>query len=257
MVGDFFAFYDLVDPNGAFPLFGARHMMILALMLLGLSWALKWVSQLPEEKSWRVIQAAAIVEPILEMTHMVWLYQCGQTQLVKLLPLHLCSMQCVFIPLAIFTKRRALWDYLYATAVLGGLCGVLFPAGVAGVYPLWHFQTLQTVLLHSLLIFIPLALIATGRHEPSLKGFLQALLIFMPVAAMAALVDVLYGENYMFILYPPEGTPLVWIYQLFGHGGYLVLTFLLISLMSLSIHLPFWYRQRKAAAEKTQALASK
>lgn len=249
-MGEFFAFYDTVDPTGAFPLFGARHMMMVALMLLGLSWALKWVSQLPEEKSWRVIQIAAVVEPILELSHTVWLYQCGQTQLVKLLPLHLCSMQCVFIPLAVFTKRRALWDYLYATAVLGGLCGVLFPAGVAGVYPLWHFQTIQTVLLHSLLIFVPLALIATGRFEPSLKGFGRALLVFTPVAAIAALVDVLYGENYMFILSPPEGTPLVWIYELFGHGWYLVLTFLLIAAMSLSIHLPYWYRQKKAAAKQ-------
>lgn len=249
-MGQFFAFYDVVDPAGAFPLFGGRHMLLVAVMLLGLSWALKWISQLPEDKSWRVIQIAAVVEPILELSHTVWLYQCGQTQLVKLLPLHLCSMQCVFIPLAIFTKKRALWDYLYATAVLGGLCGVLFPAGVAGVYPLWHFQTIQTVLLHSLLMFVPLALIATGRFEPSLQGFGRALLVFLPVAAIAAVVDICYGENYMFILFPPEGTPLVWLYDAFGHGWYLILTFLVIAAMSLSIHLPFWHRQKKTAAQE-------
>ena len=54
-VGEFFAFYDVVDPAGAFPLFGARHMMMVALMILGLSWALKWVSQLPKESSWRAV----------------------------------------------------------------------------------------------------------------------------------------------------------------------------------------------------------
>lgn len=251
----FFAFYDVLDPEAAFPLWGVRHMTMIAIMLLGLSWALKWVGQLPEEKSWRVIQVAAVVEPLLELWHTVWLYSCGQTQLVKLLPLHLCSMQCIFIPLAIFSKKRVLWDYLYATAVLGGLCGVIFPAGVADVYPLWHFQSLQTVLLHSLLVFIPLALIVTGRYEPSVRRFPQALLVFLPVAAAAALVDVCFGENYMFILYPPEGTPLVWLYATFGHGGYLLLTFLLIVMMSFSIHLPFWYRQKKQLPVEKPSIA--
>ena len=230
-------------------MFGARHVAVIVLMVLAILRALKWVSELPQEKSWRVIQAAAIAEPLLEAVHTVWLYGCGQTQLVKLLPLHLCSMQCIFIPLAIFSRKQALWGYLYATAVLGGLCGVIFPAGVADVYPLWHFQSIQTVLLHSLLVFIPLALIATGRFQPSVRGFWQALLIFLPVAAVAALVDVAFGENYMFILAPPDGTPLVWIFEAFGHGPYLVITFALIAAMSFSIHLPFYYRQRKQARE--------
>lgn len=250
IVKAFFAFYDAIEPSCAFPLFGFRHIFILLVMLFALSVALHTIKRLPAAKSWRIIQIAAVLEPLLELSHTIWLYYCGQTQLVKLLPLHLCSMQCVFIPLAIFAKRQILWDYLYATAVLGGLCGILFPAGVAGVYPFWHFQTVQTVLLHSLLIFIPLALIVTGRHTPSLAGFGRALLVFLPVALTAAVVDFIFGENYMFILQPPEGTPLVWIYYLCGHSGYLIISFLLIAAMSFSIHLPFWYKKRQQSTQE-------
>lgn len=43
---------------------------------------------------------------------------------------------------------------------------------------------------------------------------------------------------------------MVWLYDAFGHGWYLILTFLVIAAMSLSIHLPFWHRQKKTAAQE-------
>lgn len=253
----FYQYWTQLDPDKAFPMFGSEHLFLLLTVGIVLHYALKGISKASPKRARRVIYICAVAEPLLELGHTVWLYQCGQTDWVKLLPLHLCAMQAIFIPLAVFSGKTLFRDFIFSTAVLGGLFGILFPAGVAGSYPLWHYQTLQTVALHSLLIFIPLALIAAGEYRPSVKRFPRVLLLFCVVALVAAVVDYQFGENYMFLNAPPEGTPLVWIFEHFGKGWYLMITFCVLAGMSLLTYLPFagkksmnFYKKKEEAVEK-------
>ena len=163
----------------------------------------------------------------------------GTTAIVKLLPLHLCGLQCIFIPLAVFTKFTCFRDFVYASSLLGGIFGTVFPAGVAGYYPAWSFQTLQTFALHGLLIFVPLALISAGWHRPDPRRFPRVLCIFLMAALVVGIVDRVFGENYMFLFAAPENTPLEWIYNAFGRGIYLACAFVLLAGASFLIHLPF------------------
>ena len=94
-----------------------------------------------------------------------------------------------------------------------------------------------------LLAYVPLALIATGRHLPSARRFPQVLGMFLGVALVAGVVDRVWGQNYMFLSAAPEGTPLVWVMNTFGRPVYLVVTFLLLAGLSLVIHLPFGARE--------------
>ena len=232
---------------------GAAHVLILLLVALGIVFLLHYVQMLPSARARQTICIAAMLVPALELTHSIWLYATGVSELVQLLPLHLCGIQSLFIPLAVFTRRTCFEDFVYATALLGGVFGILFPAGVAGYYEVLSFQTIQTVLLHMLLIFIPLALVRTGAHLPSVQRFPRVLCIFFAVALVVGTVDRIFGENYMFLYEAPAGTPLVWIFNTFGRPVYLVVTFLLLAGVSLLIHLPFALRQRKAARVKQQA----
>nr|WP_122012257.1 TIGR02206 family membrane protein [Maliibacterium massiliense] len=250
---DFFKPAAALDPSRAFPMFGAGHIALLALVALGVTLALRAVKKLPADRAWRVLCIAAVAVPVLEFSHTLWMYFCGTTQIVKLLPLHLCAMQSIFIPLAVLSKKDVFREFIYATSVLGGAFGILFPAGVADAYPLWHYQSIQTVLLHSLLIFVPLALITTGTFRPDVRRFPRVLCIFLCVALAAALVDFGFGQNYMFLNLPPEGTPLVWIYNTLGRPAYLLTTFLLLAGMSIAMYIPFWPKARGVAAQEEGA----
>lgn len=242
----FFARADYPSPQ-AFSLFGGQHIALLLFLAGCIAAGLFILKRLSPQGQKRMIYAAAILEPTLELSHSLWMYFTGTTEIVKLLPLHLCGLQSLFIPLAVFTKFTCFRDFVYATSLLGGIFGTVFPAGVAGYYPLWSFQTLQTFALHGLLIFVPLALILSGQHRPDPRRFPRVLCIFLLAALVVGIVDRVFGENYMFLFAAPENTPLEWIFDAFGRGVYLACAFVLLACASLLIHLPFRVRAAKGA----------
>lgn len=236
----------------AFSLFSWQHILLLALLACCIAAGLRLIRRLQPPQAKKVIYGAAILVPVLEFSHSLWMYLTGTTALVKLLPLHLCGLQSIFIPLAVFTKIGCFRDYVYATSLLGGLFGTVFPAGVADYYPLFSFQTLQTFALHGLLLFVPLAMIACGMHRPALRRFPRVLCVFLSVALIVGMIDGFFGENYMFLFAPPAGTPLVWIFDTFGHGIYLACTCAALVGASLLFHLPFRGEKPESVPETTQ-----
>ena len=249
-------FFELIwEPNSAaFSLFGMRHLLILCLSTGIIFALLHWITAQSPQGQERSLRVLAVLVPCLELSHAVWLYLGGVTQVWKLLPLHLCGMQSFFIPLAVFTRKIYWEDYVYATSVLGGVFALVFQSGVADYYPLWHFQTLQNVALHVLLIVIPVAMILTGRHLPDYHRFPVSVGIFLCVAGIAGIVDVIFGENYMFLMQPPMNTPLVGVYRYIGHCGYLVCAFVLLAGASFLTHLPFSLAVRARKRERQKNL---
>ena len=244
----FFERSNMPQPDG-FPLLGVRHILLLLTLAGCIAAGLRSIRRQPPQKAQRMLDGAAILVPVLELSHSVWLYLTGTHSLIKLLPLHLCGLQSLFIPLAVFTKFTCFRDFVYATSLLGGIFGTVLPSGVAECYPIWSFQTLQTFALHGLLIFVPLAMILCGMHQPSIHRFPRVLCIFLLAALAVGLVDQMFGENYMFLYAPPAGTPLVWIFNTFGRGVYLACTFVLLSGASLLVHLPFRGSAAQAASD--------
>lgn len=234
----FFMRADSPSPQ-AFSLFGAQHIVLLLILAGCITAGLYLITRLDPAKQRRILYAAAVLVPALELSHSVWMFLTGTNEIIKLLPLHLCGLQSLFIPLAVFTRLTCFRDFVYASSLLGGIFGTVFPAGVAGYYPVWSFQTLQTYALHGLLIFVPLALILSGQHRPDPRRFPRVLCIFLLAALVVGVVDRVFGENYMFLFAAPENTPLEWIYNAFGRGIYLASAFVLLASASFIIHLPF------------------
>ena len=88
----FFARADTPLPQ-AFPLLGARHVVLLFLLAFAIAAGLRHLRRLPPEGARRMLIGAALLVPALELTHSVWLHLTGTGPLIKLLPLHLCGLQ--------------------------------------------------------------------------------------------------------------------------------------------------------------------
>ena len=238
-MADFFAFWTDVPQGAAFPNFGVCHVLAILAITVVIICALIGMRRMSPRGIRRVICTAAIVEPLLEISHMIWLYQVGQTDLVKLLPLHLCTMQMFLIPLAVFTRRQILREFVFFTSFIGGCLAILWPMGVSDTYPFFHFQTLQTFLLHGLLIFIPLAMLLFEGLRPQFRNLPKLILMFIVLVIPAAAVDWIFGENYMFLNQPPDVAPLVWIFEHLGRGAYLGFYFLFLCMVCCVLYLPF------------------
>lgn len=69
---------------------------------------------------------------------------------------------------------------------------ILYPVGIVDTYPYFHFQTLQSLTLHGLLLFVPLAMVLFQGFRPSLKKFWQ-----VPAVLMGSGVPGLFGGFYL------------------------------------------------------------
>jgi hypothetical integral membrane protein (TIGR02206 family) len=238
MIGmkQFFAFWPDIPPGEAFPFLGIKHLIGMATVGLLIYAALSHMLGQSREKNDRIIKLAALAIPVVEFARILWMVGLGETNWVKLLPLHLCGTQVFFIPLAVFTGWGCLKEFIFYTGILGGVVAILYPVGIVDTYPYFHFQTLQSLTLHGLLLFVPLAMVLFQGFRPSLKKFWQVPAVLMVPASLAFLVDFTFGENYMFLYSAPPGTPLVWIFDAFGHGAYLMVMFLGVMLACLLIY---------------------
>lgn len=228
----------------AFTVFDLSH--ILAISAVAVTITALLINTPPKRRE-ITLKLCAILVPFTELTHVIWMVCCGQTQIIKLLPLHICGMQVFFIPAAVFTGKTILKDYVYTTALLGGVLAILSPAGVAGAYPIFHFQTIQTLFLHMLLIFVALAMVCWTDYMPSVKRLPGILGIFTVAAAVTFVIDSSTGENYMFLRHPPDVPILVQIFNNFGQWAYLLLAFLLLLGAGIIIQLPFDIYKKKHA----------
>lgn len=236
---NFFDFYTNIPKKYVFDNFGIEHIlsvvMIFALIVLFLLKLKKVNAKLQN----LIIKICAICVPILEISHNIWLAIYNNASFKELLSLHLCGMQMYFIPLAVFTNILVFKDFIFATSILGGIFAIIFPSGVAGNYPFWHFQTLQTFLYHGLLIFIPLAIIVTSNYRPTIKRFYAVFNTFVLIATIALFVDLKFGENYLFLVTSPDMPLLRNIQTNYGTLPYLIFTFFALLFICISIHLPF------------------
>lgn len=239
----FFSFWPDIPQWKSFSLFGVYHFTAMIIVGVTLFFVFKLMKHLSKEKTDFIIKAVAIALPMIEGLKVIWLYSVGQTDFVKLLPLHLCGMQVFFIPIAVFTELRGFKELVYCTSILGGIAAIVYPVGVVDTYPIIHFQTIHTFVFHFILIFIPVALIKFKGFRPEIKNYPKLLGIFLGTAGVAAFVDFKFDQNYMFLNTPPVGTPLEEIFNVFGSETYLMVFLILGIAVSLLMFLP--YRKSK------------
>ena len=242
---NFFDFYTQIPNEYAFKNFGVEHIISMIIIFTTIYVCLKALRKLSVQAQDIIIKTCAIFVPILELSHNVWLYISANATLPQLLSLHLCGLQMYFIPLAVFTKVLVFKDFVFASSILGGIFAIIFPSGVAGAYPLWHFQTLQTFLYHGLLIFVPIAILITTDYRPTLKRFPKVFALFTVIAAIALCVDLIFDQNYLFLVTSPDMPLLRNIQSSYGTIPYLIFTFFALLAICVCIHLPFDLRRRK------------
>ena len=144
-----------------------------------------------------------------------WLYN---------LPLFLCSIQLIAIPLAAFAKGRieeAALDFVCIFGILGAVFGTVgatqnYGAGQNyGCYPVLSFDNVVSGITHSIAGFASLYILFSGMASLKKKniGITFAILLFFCVAAYTA--NVLLDYNYMFLM-AGDGTPYDILFNLLG-----------------------------------------
>lgn len=147
------------------------------------------------------------------------------------LPLFLCSIQLITIPLAAFCKGRlkeASLDFVFIFGMLGGLLGTYGMALNYNTYPTVSWPNFVSAVTHCMSAFAALYIVISGMESMKKKNVPLTFGILGFFAVAAYIANILIGYNYMFLM-NHDGTPYVIFYNLVG--GHPVLYPILVVLL--------------------------
>ena len=219
---EFFGFGGYIRPAEGF--LSWQHLLFVGLLLTAmvvLAVVLgKKNRHLGEKAQNKVLICAAILIDAVELFKIVVL--CFRSEslqpILHNLPLFLCSIQLIALPLAAFSKgriREAALDFVCIFGILGAVAGTIGAGQNYNAYPVLSFDNVVSGITHSISgfasLYILFAKMASMKKQNISVTF--AILLAFGIAAYAA--NILVDYNYMFLM-SGDGTPYDILYNLAG-----------------------------------------
>ncbi|MBO7217074.1 MAG: YwaF family protein [Clostridia bacterium] len=194
-------------------------LLMLVMIALGVFFGLRGRKMSEKEKN-RALIAAALSIDIIELFKIVmmcivnsdplrWLYE---------LPLFMCSIQLITIPLAAFSKgrlREAALDFVAIFGLLGAFMGTYFAGQNYSCYPVLSFDNVVSGVTHSISGFAALYILISGMTSMKKKNIPITFSIITGFCVAAYVANRIIDYNYMFLM-RGDGTPYDMIYNLVG-----------------------------------------
>ena len=136
-----------------------------------------------------------------------WLYE---------LPLFLCSIQLITIPLSAFTKGRikeASIDFVLIFGILGAVFGTYFAGQNYGCYPVLSFDNVISGITHSISGFCSLYIAISKMTSMKKENIIITFAILLSFCILAYIANIILDYNYMFLM-RDDGTPYSIFYNL-------------------------------------------
>lgn len=226
-------FWDTVDTIGegfGFSLFGARHLVTLALYIAFAALSCKRYKAADEKKRAQLRKLFAVLLLADEAFKQIGL-QIGGNFNWDYLPLHLCSINIFLIALHAWKPSRLLDNFLYFICIPAATAALLFPTWTS--LPAVNFMFWHSTSVHILLAAYPIMLFSGGEIRPSVRYMGKCFLLLLAMAVPIYCVNLLLDTNFMFLMYAPDGNPLAWFRDRFGYHwiGFPVLLAAVFALM--------------------------
>lgn len=174
-----------------------------------------------------------------------WLYN---------LPLFLCSIQLITIPLAAFAKgrvREASLDFVSIFGLLGAILGTVGAGNNYASYPVLCFDNVVSAITHCISGFCALYILISGMAGLKKENIWITFVVLLSFCVAAYVVNILVDYNYMFLM-AGDGTPYDILYNLVSGSPVLyplgvVVLFVVYILCFYGVHALVVKKKEKAA----------
>lgn len=212
------------------------------LILVGLASAIIPIllaSQLTQQGRRKALVVWVTIIVLLELSRQVWALSLGRYDFAEMLPLHLCGMQVILMPIMLKTNKREWRTFVYLTALIGALAAILFNETILDKYPFWHFQTLQSFIIHGLIMMVPLYDIIWFKFRPSFKELPFSIIFMAYLGVQSFMINLWTGGNYLFVSFAPKNTPLEWVETAVGTTWYIPVMSVIVLIIWTLLLVPF------------------
>ena len=217
---------------------GLVVIMILAAVTLGTKYR-----DASDKKKNRVLIVCAILINSFEIFKIIIMCIRGNDPFAWLLelPLFLCSIQLITIPMAAFSKGRfkeASLDFITIFGILGAILGTYFAGNNYSVYPVISIDNVFSGITHTISGFTSLYIVISGLASMKKKNIPICMSILTAFSIAAYIANALLDYNYMF-LRGGDGTPYEIVYRLVG-GNQVLYPLCVVALFFIYIALYYY-----------------
>lgn len=206
-------------PEGAY---SWQHLLFVTGLMVAMVVLAVWLGRKNKDKELSVKNRVLIWTAILidgaELLKIILFCSQDPESWRTLLPLFLCSIQLIAIPLAAFTKGRmeqAALDFVSIFGLLGAVLGTYGAAQNYNAYPVLSFTNVVSGITHTLSGFAALYIMISGMASMKRKNVWITFTILLGFCVAAYTANILLDYNYMFLM-AGDGTPYDILYNLCG-----------------------------------------
>ena len=209
------------EPEGYF---SWQHLLFVTLLMVVMTTLAVWLGLKNKNKDDKtknkVLIWAAILIDSIEIFKIIMICFRSKDAMawLQMLPLFLCSIQLITIPLAAFAKGRvkeAALDFVFIFGVLGAVLGTYAAGNNYSCYPVISIDNVASGLTHSISGFASLYIGFSRMTSMKNKNIFITFSILLSFCIAAYIVNILIDYNYMFLV-RGDGTPYELVFSMVG-----------------------------------------
>lgn len=189
------------------------------IIVLAIYFGRKFRDKSYEEKNKVLIWTAIILDSIEIIRIIISCIRSGEPDRVLYeLPLFLCSIQLIAIPVSAFSKGRlkeASLDFVFIFGMLGAVLGTYGAGQNYAAYPVLSFDNVFSALTHTIAGFATIYIGISGMKSMKPRNIPITYAILLAFCVLAAIGNTIVPYNYMFLV-SGDGTPYDILYNLVG-----------------------------------------
>ena len=170
------------------------------------------------------------------------------------LPLFLCSIQLIAIPMAAFCKGRlkeAATDFVCIFGILGAVLGTIGAGQNYNAYPVLSMDNVVSGITHTIAGFASLYILFAHMADMKKRNMPITIVILLGFCAVAYIANVLIPYNYMFLM-SHDGTPYSILYAwVGGHPVIYPVSVVVLFLLYIGVYYYLFYLFSRKKAKQT------
>ena len=230
----FFASGSEINP---YRMFTGAHLFILAVCTFFIGVLYRRTRHNDRNYVLRIIRICSGVLWAMEIIKIVFeLYAGNGGNPNKYIPLYYCSITLYCSLLSGYARgilKRVGDVFLVVGGIVGGIGYMVSPVTTSGVYPVFHFITVQSFVYHSIMIYLSILLITSGYVKLEYRDLKLYASTIVVMSIVAYNINKYLGTNLMFVSKNYPGTAIEVLYNVNP-------TFFSLNITLIQAVPPFW-----------------
>jgi hypothetical integral membrane protein (TIGR02206 family) len=230
----------LFEPTPAYNNFSDDHFIPIALISVFFLWLIWMTRNAETDKNFKIAFFISLIPMVAVVSRICFTSYEGSFSIKEELPLHLCRLIAMILPVFIWLKDSKWINTLYFLIIVGTLQAVV-TADLQYTMP--HYSYFIYWIFHVSLVWIPIFIIIRLRIFPDKQDMVRAFIYGNIYMLLTMIINFSIGSNYFYTRHKPPGGSLL---DLFGPWPwYILVAEGLAVVLFILAYLPFYKKENK------------